>query len=75
MDELKADVVVIGSGGAGLRAAIAVREEGLTALLLSRCSAGLGKGEHRRSLPGGLTLQITKALRLSCNHNVFRRAR
>jgi fumarate reductase (CoM/CoB) subunit A len=42
MNERKADVVVIGSGGAGLRAAIAAREEGLTVLLLSRCSAGLG---------------------------------
>jgi len=41
-DELATDVVVIGSGGAGLRAAIAAREEGLTTLLLSRCSKGLG---------------------------------
>jgi succinate dehydrogenase/fumarate reductase flavoprotein subunit len=40
-DEIATDIVVIGSGGAGLRAAIAAREEGLAVLVLSRCSKGL----------------------------------
>jgi fumarate reductase (CoM/CoB) subunit A len=40
-DELAADIVVIGSGGAGLRAAIAAREEGLDVVVLSKCSRGL----------------------------------
>ncbi len=40
-DELTTDVAVIGSGGAGLRAAVAAREEGLNVLLLSKCSRGL----------------------------------
>lgn len=41
MDELTTDVVVIGSGGAGLRAAIKAREEGCTVKVLSKCSPGL----------------------------------
>lgn len=35
------DVLVIGSGGAGLRAAIAAREEGSRVLVMTKCSAGL----------------------------------
>ena len=42
MDEYRTDAVIIGSGGAGLRAAIAAREEGLDTLVLSKCSTGLG---------------------------------
>lgn len=41
MDELTTDVVVIGSGGAGLRAAIKAREEGCRLVVLSKCSPGL----------------------------------
>ncbi len=41
MDELLSDVVVIGSGGAGLRAAIAAREEGCKVVVLSKCTPGL----------------------------------
>ena len=40
-DEVATDIVVVGSGGAGLRAAIAAREEGLAVIVLSRCSKGL----------------------------------
>ena len=41
MDEYKTDVLVVGSGGAGLRAAIAAREEGCDVVVLSKCSPGL----------------------------------
>jgi fumarate reductase (CoM/CoB) subunit A len=41
MDELKTEVVVIGSGGAGLRAAITAKEEGCGVVVLSKCSPGL----------------------------------
>jgi len=41
MDDYRTDIVVIGSGGAGLRAAIAAREEGCGVVVLSKCSAGL----------------------------------
>jgi fumarate reductase (CoM/CoB) subunit A len=41
MDEYTTDVVVIGSGGAGLRAATAAREEGCSVVVLSKCSPGL----------------------------------
>ena len=41
MDEYRSDVVVIGSGGAGLRAATAAKEEGCSVVVLSKCSPGL----------------------------------
>jgi succinate dehydrogenase/fumarate reductase flavoprotein subunit len=42
MDHFNCDVLVIGSGGAGLRAAIACREKGLDACVLSKATAGKG---------------------------------
>jgi len=42
MDEFRTDVIVIGSGAAGLRASIAARENGAGVLLLSKGTAGLG---------------------------------
>jgi len=41
MHDLTTDVLVVGSGGAGLRAAIKAREEGLKVTVLSKCSPGL----------------------------------
>lgn len=42
MEELKTDVLVIGTGGAGLRAAIAAAEAGCATLLISKGSPMLG---------------------------------
>ncbi|MBW2410819.1 MAG: FAD-binding protein [Deltaproteobacteria bacterium] len=42
MDHFSCDVLVIGSGGAGLRAAIASREKGLDVCVISKASAGKG---------------------------------
>ena len=42
MDHFSCDVLVIGSGGAGLRAAIACREKGLDVCVISKASAGKG---------------------------------
>jgi succinate dehydrogenase/fumarate reductase flavoprotein subunit len=36
------DVLIIGSGGAGLRAAIAAREKGASVMLVSKSRTGLG---------------------------------
>jgi len=41
MEEYKTDVLVVGSGAAGLRASIAARERGSRVLLLSKCTEGL----------------------------------
>jgi succinate dehydrogenase/fumarate reductase flavoprotein subunit len=40
MEQLSCDVLVIGSGGAGLRAAIAAREKGVDVLVISKASPG-----------------------------------
>ncbi len=40
MESISCDVIVIGSGGAGLRAAISVREAGLNAMVLSKAKPG-----------------------------------
>ena len=42
MDHFSCDVLIIGSGGAGLRAAIACREKGLDVCVISKASAGKG---------------------------------
>jgi succinate dehydrogenase/fumarate reductase flavoprotein subunit len=42
MEHFSCDVLVIGSGGAGLRAAIECREEGLDVCVISKASAGKG---------------------------------
>jgi fumarate reductase (CoM/CoB) subunit A len=42
MEEIRTDVVVIGSGAAGLRAAIAARREGCTTLVVSKGTPALG---------------------------------
>ncbi len=42
MDQLYCDVLVVGSGGAGLRAAIACREKDLDVCVISKTSAGKG---------------------------------
>lgn len=42
MDHFSCDVLVIGSGGAGLRAAIACREKDLNVCVISKASAGKG---------------------------------
>ncbi len=39
---INTDVLIIGSGGAGLRAAIAAREKGVSVLLVSKSQIGLG---------------------------------
>lgn len=41
MDRYDTDVVIVGSGGAGLRAAIAAAQEGQRVLVVSKCSTGL----------------------------------
>jgi succinate dehydrogenase/fumarate reductase flavoprotein subunit len=41
VQEYEADVLVIGSGAAGLRASIAARDSGASVLLLSKATAGL----------------------------------
>jgi succinate dehydrogenase/fumarate reductase flavoprotein subunit len=40
MEQLAGDVLVVGSGGAGLRAAIAAREKGIGVLVISKASPG-----------------------------------
>jgi len=40
MEQLSCDVLVVGSGGAGLRAAIAAREQGVDVLVISKASPG-----------------------------------
>jgi len=40
MKQLSCDVLVVGSGGAGLRAAIAAREQGVDVLVISKASPG-----------------------------------
>ena len=42
MEHLSFDVVIIGSGGAGLRAAIEVRKKGLEPCIISKASPGMG---------------------------------
>ncbi len=42
MDHFSCDVLVVGSGSAGLRAAIACREKGLDVCVISKASAGKG---------------------------------
>ena len=42
MEEVNTDVLVIGSGGAGLRAAIAARQEGCSVTVISKSSATRG---------------------------------
>ena len=39
---IQTDVLIIGSGGAGLRAAIAAREKGVSVTLVSKSIIGLG---------------------------------
>jgi fumarate reductase (CoM/CoB) subunit A len=51
MDHFFCDVLVIGSGGAGLRAAIACREKGLDVCVISKASAGKGTST---SISGGV---------------------
>lgn len=47
---IKSDVLIIGSGGAGLRAAIAAREKGVSVTLVSKSLIGLG---NNTALAGG----------------------
>ena len=42
MEQLSCDVLIIGSGGAGLRAAIDCREKGLDVCVISKASIGKG---------------------------------
>ena len=42
MEEIVTDILIIGSGGAGLRAAVAARKENCSVLVISKSSATLG---------------------------------
>jgi succinate dehydrogenase/fumarate reductase flavoprotein subunit len=56
MEIVKTDVLVIGGGGAGMRAALAAREKGAEVLLVSK--APLGKSTCTYLSAGGFTLAV-----------------
>jgi fumarate reductase (CoM/CoB) subunit A len=53
---IQTDVLIIGSGGAGLRAAIAAREKGVSVIIVSKSPIGLG---NNTALAGALIASAT----------------
>lgn len=70
MEQLKTDVLIIGGGGAGLRAAIEARESGAGVLVLSK--SVLGKA-HTAMAEGGIAAATTSSATGSASSSSFSR--